>query len=79
MDINMSDYPYLLAKLKQHFPKLIVKSYEPNNANSDVSSDSLGVSYYNLQDGQGNTLTPYKLRGKAQLSIFMEGLDRTKV
>jgi len=70
----MSDYPFLLAKLRQHFPKLIVKSYEPNNANSDVSKANLEVSYYNLLDGQGNTLTPYRLKGKARLCLFMEGM-----
>jgi len=32
----MSDYPILLALLIQYFPKLIVKSYEPDKANSDV-------------------------------------------
>jgi len=74
MDIDMSDYPYLLAKLRQYFPKLTVQSYEPNNVNSDVGNANLEVSYYNLLDGQGNTLTPYRLRGKAQLSLFMEGL-----
>jgi len=74
MDIDMSDYPYLLAKLRQHFPKLIVKSYEPNKANSDVSKANLEVSYYNLLDGQGNTLTPCRLKGKFQLCLFMEGM-----
>jgi len=81
MNIEMSDYPYLLAKLKQYFPKLIVKSYEPSNANSDignahsnVSKVTLEVSKYTLADGQGNFLTPYRLSGKAQLSIFMEGM-----
>lgn len=63
----MSDYPYLLAKLRKYFPQLIVKSYEPNNANSDVSK-------YTLQDGQGHFLTPHRLRGKFQLSIFMAGM-----
>ena len=74
MNIEMSDYPYLLAKLKQYFPKLIIQSYEYNNATSDVGNVNLQVSYYNLLDGQGNTLTPYRLRGKAQLCIFMEGM-----
>jgi len=70
----MSDYPYLLAKLRQYFPKLTVQSYESNNANSDVNNANLEVNYFNLLDGQGNTLTPCRLRGKAQLSIFMEGM-----
>jgi len=70
----MSDYPYLLAMLRKHFPKLIVKSYQFNSANSDVSSDSFEVNKYTLQDGQGHFLTPYKLRGKVQLSIFMSGM-----
>jgi len=70
----MSDYPYLLAQLKKYFPKLTVQSYEPSNANSEVCSDSLGVSKFNLLDGQGNLLTPYRLQGKAQLSLFMEGM-----
>ena len=70
----MSDYPYLLAKLRKHFPKLIVKSHEPDNANSNVSSVNLGVYKYTLHDGQGNTLTPHRLKGKAQLIIFMEGM-----
>jgi len=74
MNIEMSDYPFLLAKLKQYFPKLIVQSYESNNANSDVSKASLEVNKYTLLDGQGNTLTPHRLSGKAQLSIFMEGM-----
>jgi len=52
MNIEMSDYPYLLAKLKQHFPKLIIKSYEPSNANSNLSNANLEVSKYNLLDGQ---------------------------
>jgi len=70
----MSDYPYLLAQLKKYFPKLIVQSYEPDNANSDAGKVSFEVSKYNLLDGQGHTLTPHRLRGKAQLSIFMEGM-----
>ena len=74
METAMSDYPYLLAKLKQYFPKLIVQSYENDNVNSDVGKANLEVSYYNLLDGQGHTLTPHRLRGKAQLSIFMEGM-----
>lgn len=69
----MSDYPILLAKLKQYFPKLIVKSYTPDNAHSNVSRVNLEVSKYTLQS-EGRFLTPYKLRGKAQLSIFMEGM-----
>ena len=74
MNIGMSDYPILLAKLRQYFPKLIVQSYEPSNTNSNLSNANFEVSKYNLLDGQGNTLTPHRLRGKAQLSIFMEGL-----
>jgi len=74
MNIEMSDYPELLAKLKQYFPKLIVQSYEPNNANSDLDNTNLEVNKFTLHDGRGNTLTPYKLKGKAQLSIFMEGM-----
>ncbi len=77
METAMSDYPFLLAKLKQYFPKLIVRSYKYDNANSDdykYDNANLEVSYYNLLDGQGNTLTPHRLRGKAQLSIFMEGM-----
>ena len=70
----MSDYPYLLAKLRQHFPKLTVQSYESDNANSEVGKVSFEVNKYNLLDGQGHTLTPCRLRGKAQLSIFMEGM-----
>lgn len=69
----MSDYPILLAKLRQYFPKLIVQSYEPNNANSNLSNANLEVNKYTLQS-EGRFLTPYKLRGKAQLSIFMEGM-----
>jgi len=76
----MSDYPILLAKLKQYFPKLIVKSYEPDKANSDVgkvTSDdgkvNLEVSKYTLQS-EGHFLTPYRLKGKFQLSIFMAGM-----
>jgi len=81
MNIEMSDYPHLLAKLKQYFPKLIVQSYEQSKVNSDignahsnVSKVTLEVSKYTLADGQGNFLTPCRLRGKAQLSIFMEGM-----
>ena len=74
MEIEMSDYPILLAKLRQYFPKLIVQSYEPSNAHSDVGKVSFEVNKYTLQDGQGHTLTPHRLRGKAQLSIFMEGV-----
>jgi len=74
MDIEMSDYPILLAKLRKYFPKLIVQSYENDNANSDVSKVNLEVSKYTLQDGWGHTLTPHRLKGKAQLSIFMEGM-----
>jgi len=74
MEYAMSDYPYLLAMLRKHFPKLIVQSYELNNVNSNISSDSLGVNYFTLQDGRGNLLTPHRLKGKAQLSIFMEGM-----
>ena len=74
MEIEMSDYPILLAKLRQYFPKLIVQSYEPSNAHSDVGKVSFEVNKYTLQDGQGHTLTPHRLRGKAQLSIFMEGM-----
>jgi len=70
----MSDYPILLAMLRQHFPKLIVKSYQFNNANSDVSKVSFEVNKYNLLDGQGHTLTPYRLKGKARLCLFMEGM-----
>lgn len=44
MKIEMSDYPILLAKLRQYFPKLIVQSYEPSNANSDVGKVTLEVS-----------------------------------
>jgi len=78
----------LLAKLRQYFTKFIVTSCGPNKATSDVSNAnlkvssgnlkvsnvSLEVSKYNLLDGQGHTLTPHRLRGKAQLSIFMEGV-----
>ena len=74
MNIEMSDYPFLLAKLKQYFPKLIVQSYEPNKVNSDLGNANLEVNKFTLHDGRGNTLTPYRLRGKAQLSIFMEGM-----
>jgi len=70
----MSDYPILLAKLRQYFPKLIVKSYEPSNANSDLGNANLEVSKFTLHDGLGNTLTPYRLRGKFQLSVFMSGM-----
>jgi len=70
----MSDYPYLLAKLRQYFPKLIVQSYEPDNANSNLSNAHLEVYKFSLHDGLGNTLTPYRLRGKAQLSLFMSGM-----
>ena len=70
----MSDYPILLAKLRQYFPKLIVQSYEPSNVNSDVGKVGFEVNKFNLLDGQGHTLTPHRLRGKAQLSIFMEGV-----
>ena len=69
----MSDYPILLAKLRKYFPKLIVQSYEPDNANSDLDNVNLEVSKYTLQS-EGHTLTPYRLKGKAQLSIFMEGM-----
>ena len=74
MEIEMSDYPILLAKLRQYFPKLIVQSYEPSNAHSDVGKVSFEVNKHTLQDGQGHTLTHHRLRGKAQLSIFMEGV-----
>jgi len=70
----MSDYPYLLAKLKEYFPKLIVQSYESNFANSNLSNANLEVSKYTLADGQGHFLTPYRLKGKFQLSIFMAGM-----
>ena len=74
MNMTMSDYPFLLAKLRKHFPKLTVQSYEPDKVNSDLSKANLEVSKYTLADGQGHFLTPYKLKGKAQLSIFMEGV-----
>jgi len=81
MNIKMSDYPELLAQLRKYFPKLIVRSYELDNANlevsrvtSDVSKANMKVHYYNLLDGHGHILTPYRLRGKAQLSIFMSGM-----
>jgi len=74
MEYAMSDYPYLLAKLEQYYPKLVVKSYKSDNASSDVSKASFEVNKYTLRDGQGSLLTPYKLKGKAQLSIFMEGM-----
>jgi len=45
----MSDYPILLAQLRKYFPKLIVKSYEPNNANSDVGNVNMKVSYDSLK------------------------------
>ena len=67
MKIAMSDYPILLAQLKQYFPKLIVQSYEPDNVNLEVNK-------FTLQDGQGHFLTPHRLRGKFQLSIFMAGM-----
>ena len=47
MEIEMSDYPILLAKLRQYFPKLIVQSYEPSNAHSDVGKVSFEVSKVN--------------------------------
>jgi len=74
METAMSDYPYLLAMLRKHFPKLTVQSYTPDKVNSDVSNANLEVNKYTLQDGQGNTLTPYRLKGKAQLSLFMAGM-----
>jgi len=74
MNIEMSDYPELLAQLRKYFPKLIVRSYEINNAHSNLSRVNLGVSKFTLADGQGNLLTPYRLSGKAQLSIFMAGV-----
>ncbi len=74
MNMEMSDYPELLAMLRQYFPKLIVQSYEPDNVNSDVGKANLEVCKYTLADGQGRFLTPYKLRGKFQLCIFMSGM-----
>jgi len=74
MKIVMSDYPILLAQLRKYFPKLTVQSYEPDNANSDLDNVNLEVSKFTLADGQGHFLTPCRLRGKAQLCIFMEGM-----
>ena len=70
MDIEMSDYPFLLAKLIKYFPQLIIKSYEPDNAHDQVSSDSLEVSKFTLADGQGNLLTPYRLEGGSSAQSF---------
>jgi len=53
----MSDYPFLLAKLRKYFPKLIVKSFAPDNANADISRANLEVGYYNLLDGLVVVLT----------------------
>ena len=74
MNIDMSNYPELLAKLRQYFPKLIVQSYEPSKVNSDVGNVNLEVNKFTLHDGQEHFLTPYKLRGKFQLSVFMAGM-----
>ena len=70
----MSDYPELLAQLRKYFPKLTVQSYKDDNVNSDLSNAHLEVYKFTLHDGLGNLLTPHKLSGKFQLSIFMTGM-----
>lgn len=70
----MSDYPELLAQLRKYFPKLTVQSYKDDNVNSDLSNAHLEVYKFTLHDGLGNLLTPHRLRGKAQLCLFMEGV-----
>ncbi len=45
MNMTMSDYPFLLAKLRKHFPKLTVQSYEPDYYRYRYCEDSNYIEY----------------------------------